>query len=127
MTKTLDTTMLQHAAALREMRLVLLRNPPRTGELHPDLTSRAEAVLLVLTTEAGPHTCGDLAKRLLTYKPAITRAMDTLERIGFAKRVPNPKDRRTPHFVAQPAGIDFAACMASALAVGLAAPEPIAA
>ena len=44
--------------------------------------------------EMGPSTAGDLAKATRLTTGAITNVIDRLERSGFVKRSPDPKDRR---------------------------------
>lgn len=45
--------------------------------------------------EAGELTAGQLADRLALTTGAITALIDRLERLGWAKRVPHPSDRRS--------------------------------
>ena len=61
----------------------------------PDLTCRQLAVLLVCSLEDSPQTVRGLARLLRTPKPAITRAIDRLEKFGLAKRAPDKRDRRS--------------------------------
>lgn len=44
--------------------------------------------------EMGPSTAGSLAKATRLTTGAITNVIDRLERAGFVKRGPDPKDRR---------------------------------
>ncbi len=60
----------------------------------PDLTSRQLALLLRIYLKPGPHTVRALAKSLNVSKPVITRAVDTLSILGFAKRVRDEADKR---------------------------------
>lgn len=61
----------------------------------PDLTARQLGVLLICYLEDGPHTVRGLAARLTVAKPAITRALDRLEEFAFARRLQDPRDRRS--------------------------------
>ena len=62
----------------------------------PDLTARQLAVFLKVYLEpATDHTVRGLAAVLNVYKPAITRALDRLEELGFTKRETDPNDRRS--------------------------------
>ena len=61
----------------------------------PDLTARQLGVLLICYLEEGPHTVRGLAARLAVAKPAITRALDRLEEFQFARRMQDPRDRRS--------------------------------
>lgn len=60
----------------------------------PDFTNRQLALLLVVYLEPGPHTVRGLAAQLNVAKPVITRALNTLEDIGFVKRKRDMSDRR---------------------------------
>lgn len=60
----------------------------------PDLTARQMAVLMTVRLEQAPHTVRGLAAALNVGKPAITRALDTLSRLGFVQRRRDPKDGR---------------------------------
>lgn len=64
----------------------------------PDLTMRQQAVLLTIALQPGPHTVRALAERLKLQKPAITRAIQKLEMLGFISRQENYEDRRVPLF-----------------------------
>lgn len=86
--------MLQHQQArlpsiLRDTVVSLVR---REG---PDLTARQLGVLLICYLEEGPHTVRGLAARLSVAKPAITRALDRLEEFQLARRLQDPRDRRS--------------------------------
>ncbi len=59
-----------------------------------DLTSRQFAVLLAIFMRPGPHAVRELAKHLDLPKPAVTRALDTLERQGFIRRKRDRDDKR---------------------------------
>lgn len=61
---------------------------------NPDFTNRQLALLLVVYLEAGPHTVRGLAAQLNVAKPVITRALNTLEEIGYVKRKRDMSDRR---------------------------------
>lgn len=61
----------------------------------PDLTARQMAVLLTVYLMEGPHTVRGLAAELSVSKPAITRALDRLGELDFARRKVDPMDRRS--------------------------------
>ena len=61
----------------------------------PDLTARQLAVMLICYLEDGPQTVRGLAARLNVAKPAITRALDRLGRLGLARRKTDDADRRS--------------------------------
>ncbi|MCC6735743.1 MAG: MarR family transcriptional regulator [Bauldia sp.] len=60
----------------------------------PDLSSRQQAVLLTVYLEPPPHTVRGLARKLNVTKPAITRALDTMGRLGLLTRRRDEADRR---------------------------------
>ena len=64
----------------------------RDGE--QDLSARQLAVLLTVYLEPPPHTVRGLAKKLGVTKPAITRALDTMGRLGLVARPRDEADRR---------------------------------
>ncbi|MCX5480431.1 MarR family winged helix-turn-helix transcriptional regulator [Kaistia geumhonensis] len=64
----------------------------RDGE--HDLSARQMAVLLTVYLEMPPHTVRGLAAKLGVTKPAITRALDTMGRLGLVTRHRDPADRR---------------------------------
>ncbi len=60
----------------------------------PDLSARQQAVLLTVYLEPPPHTVRDLAAKLNVTKPAITRALDSMGRLGLLTRRRDESDRR---------------------------------
>lgn len=60
----------------------------------PDLTARQLAVMLTVYKTEPPHTVRGLALALNVAKPAITRAVDRLARLGFVRRRRDEEDRR---------------------------------
>ena len=60
----------------------------------PDLTLRQLSVLLTVYLEPPPHTVRGLAAKLGVTKPVITRALDTMGRLGLLKRRRDENDRR---------------------------------
>lgn len=61
----------------------------------PDLSARQLAVFLTCYLYEGPHTVRGLAAQLNVSKPAITRALDRLGELEFARRKVDPLDRRS--------------------------------
>jgi DNA-binding MarR family transcriptional regulator len=59
-----------------------------------DLTLRQMAVLLAVYLDPPPHTIRGLAARLGVTKPVITRALDTMGRLGLVTRRRDEADRR---------------------------------
>ncbi len=94
----------------------------------PDLTTRQLAVLMTITLGAPPHTVRGLAAALRIAKPAVTRAIDALERHGLAVRVADEDDARSVLVVRTARGQTFLATLAAAImqrAADLAAPAPL--
>ncbi len=61
----------------------------------PDLSARQMAVLLTVYRTTAPHTVRGLASRLRVSKPAITRALDRLEKLELIRRKTDERDRRS--------------------------------
>jgi DNA-binding MarR family transcriptional regulator len=61
----------------------------------PDLSARQLAVFLTCYLMDGGHTVRGLAADLKVSKPAITRALDRLGELDFARRKVDPSDRRS--------------------------------
>jgi DNA-binding MarR family transcriptional regulator len=60
----------------------------------PDLTARQIAVLLTVYLEPPPHTVRGLAAKLQVTKPVITRALDSMGKLGLLSRHRDQADRR---------------------------------
>lgn len=61
----------------------------------PDLSARQMAVLLTVYRTESPHTVRALASQLKVSKPAITRALDRLEKLELVRRKTDEADRRS--------------------------------
>lgn len=83
---------MDRASALALLKDVLAETVRADG---PDLNVRQSAILLRISLEPGPHTVRGLAEALQLGKPAVSRALDALEGLGFATRVPDESDRRS--------------------------------
>ena len=59
-----------------------------------DLTQRQMAILLIVYLETPPHTVRGLAAHLDVTKPVITRALDTMGRMGLVSRRRDENDKR---------------------------------
>lgn len=79
----LQSLRLWHAASLAMVR-----------DDEPDLSMRQMTILLEVYLEAPPHTVRGLAERLGVTKPVVTRALDTMGRLGLLSRTRDPGDRR---------------------------------
>jgi DNA-binding MarR family transcriptional regulator len=60
----------------------------------PDLSLRQMTILLSIYLEPPPHTVRGLAQKLSVTKPVITRALDSMGRLGLVTRKRDPADRR---------------------------------
>ena len=60
----------------------------------PDLTARQTAILLTIYLTRPPHTVRGLAKAMNVTKPVITRALDTMGRMGLVSRRRDEADKR---------------------------------
>jgi DNA-binding MarR family transcriptional regulator len=60
----------------------------------PDLSARQLAVLLTVYLEPPPHTVRGLAAKLAVTKPVITRALDSMGKLGLLARRRDHLDRR---------------------------------
>lgn len=61
----------------------------------PDLTTRQFALFLEVYLAPPPHTVRGLAKTLNMSKPAVTRAVDRLEKLDFVRRKTDEQDKRS--------------------------------
>lgn len=59
-----------------------------------DLSSRQTAILLTVYLDTPPHTVRGLARKLGVTKPVITRALDTMGKMGLLSRKRDDGDRR---------------------------------
>ena len=59
----------------------------------PPMTA-SQRIALIELHEDGPLRLVELADRMGTSTPTASRAVDTLEQFGLAKRAPSPADRR---------------------------------
>lgn len=60
----------------------------------PDLTLRQMTILMQVYLVPPPHTVRGLAETLNVTKPVITRALDTMGRMGLVNRARDETDRR---------------------------------
>lgn len=83
--------MSRNLQALQLWRRALVSSVRKDG---PDLSARQLALLLTVFLTPPPHTVRGLAATLNVSKPAITRALDRLGRLGYIKRKRDQEDRR---------------------------------
>ena len=60
-----------------------------------DLSSTQYNVLRILRGAGGPLPCSEIANRMITRDPDITRLLDRLDARGFVSRIRDTEDRRT--------------------------------
>ena len=60
----------------------------------PDLSLRQITILLAIYLEPPPHTVRGLAARLNVSKPVITRALDSMGKLGLVSRRRDQADKR---------------------------------
>lgn len=60
----------------------------------PDLSVRQLTILLTIYLEPPPHTVRGLAAKLQVSKPVITRALDSMGKIGLVSRRRDQADMR---------------------------------
>ncbi len=60
----------------------------------PDLSVRQMSIILTIYLEAPPHTVRDLASKLNVSKPVITRALDSMGKLGLVARRRDEEDKR---------------------------------
>lgn len=73
----------------------------------PDLSARQLAMLMTVYLEDGLHTVRSLAKHLGVTKAAISRATDSLSKLGYIERKPDHRDKRSVVLARTSAGIHF--------------------
>lgn len=81
-------------SALQSLRLWHAAAMDMVRDDQPDLSTRQLAILLEVYLASPPHTVRGLAAKLGVTKPVITRALDTMGRLGLLSRSRDPKDRR---------------------------------
>ena len=87
---------------------LLTRNPAQVlkGE---DLSSTQYNVLRILRGTPEGLSCGEVADRMITRDPDITRLLDRLEKRGLISRKRETKDRRTVMAKISPEGLKLLA------------------
>src|ERR1700693_2354913 len=73
----------------------LLSRRPAQWLKTEDLSTTQYNVLRILRGSPGGLPCGEIAKRMITRDPDITRLLDRLEKRGLISRCRETKDRRT--------------------------------
>ena len=104
---------IQNLPALRLLHQLAL-GQVRDGE--PDLSQRQLTILLTVFLEAPPHTVRGLAAKLGVTKPVVTRALDTMGKLGLLARVRDDEDRRNIVVVGTPKGQSYLGRLAELVA-----------
>lgn len=86
--------MLQRFTTAQAMRLWHDVNLAQVHDDAPDLSVRQMTILLTVYLEAPPHTVRGLAAKLRVSKPVITRALDSMGKLGLVTRKRDEKDKR---------------------------------
>src|SRR5437879_1024551 len=83
---------------------MLSRGPAKVLKTE-DLSATQYNVLRILRGAAEGLACGEIASRMITRDPDITRLLDRLEKRGLISRRRETKDRRTVMARITPAGL----------------------
>ncbi len=82
------------AEAVERLIGVIIRQRGAVPGPEPRQLTTTQALALLTIADEGPIRLGTLAARLATTDATASRAVDVLESVGFAKRVPHPLDGR---------------------------------
>jgi DNA-binding MarR family transcriptional regulator len=90
----------RRAELLKKLEMAGRAQSAATVMFHTTLAARrglsaTEEKALDLLERFGPLTAGELSQRSGLAPASVTGLVDRLERKGFARRVPNPSDRRS--------------------------------
>lgn len=73
----------------------------------PDLSARQLAIMMTVYIDPKQYTIKALSQRLAISKPAVSRAIDALEKLEFVRRAQDVKDRRIVFITRTPKGYEF--------------------
>jgi len=76
-----------------------------------DVSPTQYNVLRILRGAGEPMSCGDIAQRMITRDPDMTRLLDRLEKRGLVSRCRGTKDRRVVHAKITQAGLQLLATL----------------
>ena len=103
---------LEEQAYLDLLRTTELLSRPLAEVLKPaDLSSTQYNVLRILRGSADGLPCGEIANRMITRDPDITRLLDRLEKRALIARFRDPEDRRLVLARITPEGLDVLASL----------------
>lgn len=94
---------------LNALFLSLSRNLP------PEITIRNLSILLSVYMDGEAYTIRAVAKHLDIPKAAVSRAIDTLEKLDLLVRIRDPKDGRSITLGRTPRGIEYLRHVSSCL------------
>jgi DNA-binding MarR family transcriptional regulator len=83
-----------HLSVAQSLQLLRDFNLAQVKDDEPDLSVRQMAILLTIYMDAPPHTVRALAAKLNVTKPVITRALDSMGKLGLVKRRRDETDMR---------------------------------
>ncbi len=86
--------MVQHFTVAQSLQLLHDVAHAQVTDDEPDLSVRQSAILLTIYMDPPPHTVRGLAARLNVSKPVITRALDSMGKLGLVKRRRDETDKR---------------------------------
>ena len=90
-----DTSRTEAYASLVRAGEAVLTELDRAIQETLDVKQPVFTALAVLDGEGGPLTPSEIANRVLVASATMTSTLDALERRGWARRLPNPADRRS--------------------------------
>ena len=103
---------LEEAAFLDLVRTAdILSRPVAQLQRTEDLSSTQYNILRILRGAPDGLTCGEIANRMITRDPDITRLLDRLEKRGLVSRCRETKDRRMVLTRVTPEGLKLLARM----------------
>jgi DNA-binding MarR family transcriptional regulator len=103
--QTPDANVLATEAAMNSMATADLLFDRIGRLLRPLDVSAAGGLVLGLLRDHGPLSPSDLGARLIVTRATVTGLVDSLERRGFVRRLPNPADRRSLRVEITPRGL----------------------
>ena len=89
-------------------------------EKFPDLSSRQMSIILTIYIDPKPYSIKMLSTRLNISKPAVCRAIDTLEKMDLVKRKIDNKDKRNVYLERTDKGYDYLAVFSETILNNLA-------
>jgi DNA-binding MarR family transcriptional regulator len=104
--QTPDANILATEAVMNTVRTADLLFDQIGRLLRPLNVSAAGGLVLGILRDRGPMSPSELSQRLIVTRATVTGLIDSLERRGFVRRVPNPADRRSLLVEITPTGRD---------------------